>query len=233
MHLTVSSAKWRPFSLGLNLLKKMWPSDAIWRHRSGSTLAQVMAGCLTAPSHYLKQCWLIISYADWHSSGGNFAKDTSATNHWNQLENYFSQISFKSPRGQWVKMSFGQISYIATTTGYEFFYLCCRACHAADFSGYRGKMGPCQYQMSWMFWNANSRNPFQMLTVQGLWSMSTLLQSQTASISQIYNHVRPVSLEIVRMFLRLEPLDNSFLYAMLSYGVAQWQMTCADLTVFE
>ena len=36
------------------------PSDAIWRPRSGSTLAQVMACCLTAPSHYLNQCWLII-----------------------------------------------------------------------------------------------------------------------------------------------------------------------------
>ena len=59
----------------------MWPSDAIWRHRSGSTLAQVMACCLTAPSHYLNQCWLIISKVHWHSSEGNFAKDTSATNH--------------------------------------------------------------------------------------------------------------------------------------------------------
>ena len=29
------------------------PSEAIWRQRSGSTLAQVMACCLTAPSHYL------------------------------------------------------------------------------------------------------------------------------------------------------------------------------------
>ena len=37
------------------------PGDAIWRHRSGSTLAQVMAWCLAAPSHYLNQCWLIIS----------------------------------------------------------------------------------------------------------------------------------------------------------------------------
>ena len=27
---------------------------------SGSTLAQVVACCLTAPSHYLNQCWLII-----------------------------------------------------------------------------------------------------------------------------------------------------------------------------
>ena len=44
-----------------------WPSDAIWRQRSGSALTQVMACCLTAPSHYLNQCWLIISEVQWHS----------------------------------------------------------------------------------------------------------------------------------------------------------------------
>ena len=37
------------------------PSDTIWRQKSGSTLAQVMACCLTAPSHYLNQCSLIIT----------------------------------------------------------------------------------------------------------------------------------------------------------------------------
>ena len=42
-------------------VNSLWPSDTIWRQRSGSTLAQVMACCLTAPSHYLNQCWLIIS----------------------------------------------------------------------------------------------------------------------------------------------------------------------------
>ena len=52
----------------LHLLGGQWvnslaPSDPIWRLRSGSTLAQVMACCLTAPSHYLNQCWLIISDA--------------------------------------------------------------------------------------------------------------------------------------------------------------------------
>ena len=30
----------------------------IWHHRTGSTLVQVMAWCLTAPSHNLNQCWL-------------------------------------------------------------------------------------------------------------------------------------------------------------------------------
>ena len=42
-------------------VNSLWFSDAIWRQRSGSTLAQVMACCLTAPSHYLNQFWLIIS----------------------------------------------------------------------------------------------------------------------------------------------------------------------------
>ena len=42
-------------------LNSLWPGDAIWRQRSGSTLAQAMACCLMAASHYLNQCWLIIS----------------------------------------------------------------------------------------------------------------------------------------------------------------------------
>ena len=57
------------------------PSDAVWRHRSESTLVQVMAFCLTAPSHYPNQCWLIISEVQWQSPVGNFARDTSATIH--------------------------------------------------------------------------------------------------------------------------------------------------------
>ena len=45
-------------NLNVNSLR---PNDAIWRYRSMSTLVRVMACCLTAPSHYLSQCWLIIS----------------------------------------------------------------------------------------------------------------------------------------------------------------------------
>ena len=37
------------------------PSDATWRQRSGSTLAKVMACCLTAPSNYQNQCCLDIN----------------------------------------------------------------------------------------------------------------------------------------------------------------------------
>ena len=38
----------------------LWPSDAIWWHRSGLTLAQLMACCLMALNHYLSQFWLKI-----------------------------------------------------------------------------------------------------------------------------------------------------------------------------
>ena len=64
----------------------LWPSDTIWRHKSGSTLAQVMACCLTAPSHFLNQCWLITSKVQWHPSQNNFTRDTLAISHWNLLE---------------------------------------------------------------------------------------------------------------------------------------------------
>ena len=69
-------------------INSLWPSDAIWQHRSWSTLAQVMACCVTAPSHYLNQCWLIISTDQWRLPKGNFTRlrDTPAINHENQLQ---------------------------------------------------------------------------------------------------------------------------------------------------
>ena len=45
-------------------------------YRSGSTLAQVMVCCLTAPSHYLNQCWLIITKVQGYLAEGNFPRDT-------------------------------------------------------------------------------------------------------------------------------------------------------------
>ena len=43
-------------------LNSLWPSDTIWQQRSGSTLAQIMACCLTASGHYLNQCWLFNTF---------------------------------------------------------------------------------------------------------------------------------------------------------------------------
>ena len=61
-------------------INSLWPRDAIWRQMSGSTLAQVMACCLTAPSHYLIRCWLIISEVLLHSSLGIITRRTEDTN---------------------------------------------------------------------------------------------------------------------------------------------------------
>ena len=68
-------------SVSQDYINSFRPGDAILRHRSGSTLAQVMASCLQAPSHYLHSCLLIISKVVWHSSEGNFIRDTFATIH--------------------------------------------------------------------------------------------------------------------------------------------------------
>ena len=62
-------------------VNSLWPSDTMWGHTYESTLAQVMACCLMAPSHYLNQCWLIINRVKWHSPDGNFIRNTSTTVH--------------------------------------------------------------------------------------------------------------------------------------------------------
>ena len=59
-------------------IKSLWPGDAIWQQRTGSTLVQEMAYCLTAPSHYLNQHWLIITVILRHSHTSNFPKEYSS-----------------------------------------------------------------------------------------------------------------------------------------------------------
>ena len=43
------------------LCNPLWPSDAIWPHRSGSVLAQALAWCLMVQIHYFCQCWPLLS----------------------------------------------------------------------------------------------------------------------------------------------------------------------------
>ena len=80
----------------------LWHSGAIWWQRSRSTLAHVMACCLTAPNHYLNKCWHSISTVRSHSSEGSITRDSSGIRHWILFKNYFSKILFKFLRGQWV-----------------------------------------------------------------------------------------------------------------------------------
>ena len=68
-------------------LNSLWPSDAIWRQGSGSILAQVMACCLTTPSHYLNQCWPIICGVLHHSHEVSSTGNAYESNHYNAFEN--------------------------------------------------------------------------------------------------------------------------------------------------
>ena len=91
------------------LFNSLRPSDAIWRQWSWTTLAQVMACCLTAPSHYLNQCWLIIRGVLWHTSESSFAGIAQGIDSGYEFEKYILKHIFKSPRGQWVKMDWAYI----------------------------------------------------------------------------------------------------------------------------
>ena len=81
----------------VSLLSSLGPHGAIW-----STPVQVMACCLMAPSHYLSQCWLIISKILWHSSEDIIIRRFQDTNQQSKIENYIFKITLRSPRDQWV-----------------------------------------------------------------------------------------------------------------------------------
>ena len=78
--------------------------NSIWRWRSWSTLVQVMACCLMAPSHYLNQCWLIINKVLWHSSEDIIIKSFEDTNQLSKIEDYILKITLRSPTGQWLNV---------------------------------------------------------------------------------------------------------------------------------
>ena len=70
----------------------LWPSDGIWQHRFRSTLTQIMACCLTTPSHYLNRHWLIMNEVLWHSPDINFTGNTQYINLFNEFENHAFKI---------------------------------------------------------------------------------------------------------------------------------------------
>ena len=69
-------------------------------------LGQVMAWCLTAPSHYLNQCWLMISNCVlWHSLESNFTRSTHEFDLKPvfRLELHTCTCTTIPPRGEWIK----------------------------------------------------------------------------------------------------------------------------------
>ena len=91
-------ASLRNFNCPLCQINSLGPSDAIWRQRSGSPLAQVMACCLMAPSHYLNQCWLFMNLMLWHPPENNFIGISQNINSINEFENYNFEIITVSSR---------------------------------------------------------------------------------------------------------------------------------------
>ena len=74
--------------------------NSIWRHTSGLTLAQVMAWCLTAPSHYLNQCWLTIKDILWHSPKSYLTRSAHELNLQPMFKDHHIKITITSPRSQ-------------------------------------------------------------------------------------------------------------------------------------
>ena len=69
------------------IIDSLWPSDAIWQHRTDSTLVHGMACCLMAPSHYLTNVDLSVGSNDNHPRAINQStRDTSVINSWISFE---------------------------------------------------------------------------------------------------------------------------------------------------
>ena len=81
---------------GLNVFKPLWPRDNIWCHRTWATLIQVMACCLTAPSHYLIQLPSKRSIENHLSVISQDKRQPLIDKIY--FENYLSKISFEFPR---------------------------------------------------------------------------------------------------------------------------------------
>ena len=82
--------KWRFGDLGH--INSLWPDYAIWRHRFESTLVEVMACSLTAPSHYLNDQWWFIKCVLWY---GNCIRNELNSLRTRQNGHHFADDIFK------------------------------------------------------------------------------------------------------------------------------------------
>ena len=73
-------------------INSLWPGDSIhvYGNKDLGNIGQVMACCLMAPSHYLDQCWLLISEDPWYSPKSNF--NFSASAQATILQNEFEEL---------------------------------------------------------------------------------------------------------------------------------------------
>ena len=98
-------------------VNSLWRGDSMWRHGTRSTLAQVMACCLTAPSHYLNQCWLIIREVAWHSFECITIRRSEGTNQWNKIETCnFKMVSRFNPNTNELKCGWNHSNPLLKST---------------------------------------------------------------------------------------------------------------------
>ena len=118
----------------ISWINVLWPSDVMWRHRSGLILALLVACFLTAPSHYLHQC------AIWFSGSHlkpilrevikyQFVKWVWKTHFWNychiyqgpmKSKNWFQQCFIVNVlvMGHWFQLSLSYICFIIYYRGF-------------------------------------------------------------------------------------------------------------------
>ena len=74
----------------------------VWWFLWTLVVTQVMACCLTAPSHYLNQCWQIIGEVLWHSFEGNFRENAPYIYPLYDTEYHEFKITAAFPSGWWI-----------------------------------------------------------------------------------------------------------------------------------
>ena len=88
-----------------NLLR---PSDAIWKHRSGTMMSEEMTCGLMTWSHYiyLNQCWSIITETLQYWYKSNYTENTPEISPWYEFENHWLERKPIFFMGQWVEQIF-------------------------------------------------------------------------------------------------------------------------------
>ena len=112
-----------------------------------------MACCLTAPSHYLNQCWLIIIEIQWHSYQGNFTRDASNQYH-QSLKLKITYLIFHSNfpganelKKEWIKLTYPPVpaeqpSRLWMDYSYESIYIWWADHHQTGDYGWINHMNP-------------------------------------------------------------------------------------------
>ena len=84
----------------------------------GSTLAEIMTWCQTAPSHHLNQSWLIFKGVLRHSSESNFTRGAQELNRLTCVWRLTFRNTTTFLRGQWVRLGLyvGHNPWVKTNT---------------------------------------------------------------------------------------------------------------------